>query len=87
MRQYIWIEDSSELTIIARSEDSKKVRKEVKAELSRLKDDKSISPAFYDRALNLATGKGNLTESITIADKNPSKVMIIFAKNMKTYKG
>ena len=86
MRQYIWVEPGEKLTIIAREKDSKKVRAAVKRDYSGKLADGQISPAFYDRVVNLVT-KGIIYDSILLADSVPSGVItIVSGVNVKTTK-
>ena len=87
MRQYIWIEDGGGLVVIARAADSRKVRAKIKNKYKEMLDTGVVSPAFYDRVLSLVTGRGNLTESVSVDGNLKFEDFTIFVDgDMKTYK-
>lgn len=86
-RQYIWVEDGGGLVVIARADDSRKVRAKIKSKYKELLDAGRVSPAFYDRVLSLVTGRGNLKESVSVdGNLKIDDFTIFYDGDMKTYK-
>lgn len=86
MRQYIWIEDGGALMVIARADDSRKVRAKIKNKHKEMLDAGMVSPEFYDRVMNLVTGKGNLEESVSVEGHLKFEGLTIFVRgDVKTY--
>lgn len=79
-RQYIWIEDGAALMIIARADDSRKVRAKIKSKYKEMLDAGVVSPEFYDRVMNLVTGLGNLKEYVSVDGNLKFEGFTIFVK-------
>ena len=80
MRQYIWIEDGAGIVVIARADDSRKVRTKLKTKYKEMLDAGVVSPKLYDRVMNLVTGRGNLKESVSVDGNLKFEGFTIFVK-------
>ena len=85
MRQYIW-HDGGALMVIARADDSRKVRTKIKNKYKEMLDAGIVSPKLYDRVMNLVTGRGNLKESVSVDGNLKFEGFTIFVSgDVQTY--